>query len=147
MKKAGLYFILLGLIFVACKVIKKDGRKKEKTSLYQISGTPVRALDYKENKKYILDYEVIKSYNLADSNVIKLDKILSSDSFIMTVNHRSCEFSPAYALKWSSGKVILISLSPCSKIQVMKKATDTVVVNDLKEHSDLEQWVLNAAAK
>jgi hypothetical protein len=147
MKKTGLYFILLGLIFVACKVIKKDDHKKERTSLYQISGTPVRALDYKENKKYILDYEVLKSYNVGDSDVIKLDKILSSDSLIMTVNHRSCEFFPAYALKWSSGKVILISMSPCSKIRVMKKATDTVVVNDLKEHSDLEQWVLNTASK
>jgi len=147
MKKAGLYFILLGLIFVACKVIKKDGHKKDRTSLYQISGTPVRALDYKEHKKYILDYEVLKSYNVSDSDVIKLDKILSSDSLIMTVNHRSCEFSPAYALKWSSGKVILISLTPCAKIRVMKKATDTVVVNDLKEHSELEQWVLNTASK
>lgn len=147
MKKAGLYFILLGLIFVACKVIKTDGYKKDKTSLYKISGTPVRALDYKENKKYILDYEVLKSYNVADSDVTKLDKILASDSLIMTLNHRSCEFFPAYALKWSSGKVILISLSPCSKIRVMKKATDIVVVNDLKEHSDLEQWVLNTAAK
>jgi hypothetical protein len=147
MKKTGLYFILLGLIFAACKVIKKDDHKKDKTSLYQISSTPVRALDYKENKKYILDYEVLKSYNVGDSDVIKLDKILSSDSLIMTVNHRSCEFFPAYALKWSSGKVILISLSPCSKIRVMKKATDIVVVNDLKEHSDLEQWVLNTASK
>ena len=147
MKKTGLYFIVLGLIFVACKVIKKDDHKKERASLYQISGTPVRVLDYKENKKYILDYEILKSYNVGDSDVIKLDKILLSDSLIMTVNHRSCEFLPAYALKWSSGKVILISLSPCSKIRVTKKATDTVVVNDLKEHSDLEQWVLNTASK
>jgi hypothetical protein len=147
MKKAGLYLILLGLIFVACKVIKKDDHKKDRTSLYQISGTPVRALDYKENKKYILDYEIIKSYNLGDSDFIKLDRILSSDSLIMTVNHRSCEFFPAYALKWSSGKVMLISLSPCSKIRVVKKATDAIVVNDLKEHSDLEQWVLNTASK
>ncbi len=58
MKKAGRYFVLLGLIFVACKVFKKGDHKKDRTSLYQISGTPVRALDYKENKKYILDYEV-----------------------------------------------------------------------------------------
>ena len=147
MKKKCLYLILLGLTFFGCRLIKKDCHKKNVTSLYQISGTPVRPLNYKENTQYIIDYEILKTYKVGDSDIVKLDKILSSDSLIMKENHRSCEFFPAYALKWPSGKVILISLSPCSKIQVMKKASDKVVVNDLKEHSDLEQWVLNTASK
>ena len=147
MKKTAAYFLLLGLTLIGCKLIKNNNHKKEAVYLYQVSGTPVRPLNYKENTQYIVDYEVLKSYPVGDSDVVKLDKILSSDSLVMKENHRSCEFSPAYALKWLSGKVILISLSPCSKIQVMKKATDAVVVDDLGEHSDLEKWVLNTASK
>ena len=143
MKKGIFYIALIAFTILSCSIFNGKNKGKKGISLFRIFGSPIRALDYKKHKKYIYDYEILASYRLSDSDTVKLAKILSSDSLMIKGNnHRSCEFSPAYALKWSSGKVILVSLSPCSKIKVIKKATDSLVVNDLKEHNDLENWML-----
>ncbi len=143
MKKQIIAVILIGFATFNCSIFKEKEKRKNEVSFYKISSMPVRALDYKPHKKYINDYEIITSRKLSDSDTVKLSQILLSDSLmIKDNNHRSCEFLPVYALKWSSGKTILISLSPCAKIQVTNKASDPIVVNDLRDHSGLESWVL-----
>lgn len=143
MKKGILYIALIAFTILSCSIFKGKDKRKNEIVLFRISGSPIRALDYKRHKKYIDDYEILASHHLSDSDTVKLTKILSSDSLLIKGNnHRSCEFFPAYALKWSSGKIILISLSPCSKIQVIKKAADSLVVNDLRDHNDLENWLI-----
>ncbi len=143
MKKALIYIALIGFCTVGCSIFKMGDTKKNEVSLSRISGMPVRSTDYKPGKKYISDYEVLSSHRLSDSDTIKIAQILSSDSLIIKGdNHRSCEFSPVYALKWTSGKTILISLSPCAKMQVINKAADPVLINDLKDHNELESWLL-----
>jgi hypothetical protein len=142
-----MYIVLIVLAFAGCTVFKGHDPKKEQISLYQISNMPVRPQNHDIGKTYIADYEVLKSYQLADSDRIKIDKILSADSMIIKDNHRSCEFLPSYALKWSSGKILLMSLSPCAKIQTIKSQGGAAPIDDIKEHSDLEKLVLKSASK
>ena len=140
-----LYLLLSGLILAGCKAIKTVGDKKNAVKLYRISGVPERATAYQPGKLYIADYEVLNTYALDDSAQFKLEQILASPALIMKDINRNCEFFPAFALKWPSGKVILMSLSPCAKIQVIEKVNDGTPVDDLKEHSELESWVMALA--
>jgi hypothetical protein len=141
MKKVNVCVLFFTIFILSCSIFRKDV-KKNQSYLYKVSGMPVRATDYKAGKRYVVDYEILKTYSLSDSDTAKLNAILATDSLILKVNHRSCEFFPAYAVKWASGRIALISVAPCPKIQVIKKAGDNDTVNDLKDHSLLETWAL-----
>ncbi len=147
MKRHSRYVMILGLTLLGCSSLKNGDEKKSSVILYKISGMPVRALNYKPNTQYIDDYEVLNTYAVGDNASVGLNKILSADSLTIKDIHRSCDFFPAYALKWVSGKVILISLLPCAKIQRINKPADGLLaVDDIKPHSQLENWVLKVAS-
>jgi len=89
-------------------------------------------------RTYIGDYEVVRRLPASQPLSTRLINRILSDSDVVRENSRSCPFIPIYAVGLGKKITILVSVSPCSKLQyVFPSCVDNAVV-DLNADNPIE---------
>jgi hypothetical protein len=89
-------------------------------------------------RTYIGDYEVVRRLPASQPLSTRLINRILSDSDVVHENSRSCPFIPVYAVGLGKKITVLVSVSPCSKLQyVFPSCVDNAVV-DLNADNPIE---------
>ena len=141
MKKLAI-FLILCTNFMGCdnyKQTKRNIKNASTVTLYSIYPTPTEPAAQLEEKLYLLDYEVIDTLTVNDKQVDALKEALLNKENFTEENNKRCPFMGKYGITFDHRVQVVLSTSPCGKLQMKRMKSDTLYAYDLVNENDNEK--------
>ncbi|MDJ1478989.1 hypothetical protein QNI16_00750 [Cytophagaceae bacterium YF14B1] len=116
--------------------------KTNTVTLFEIDPFPVELNKQSTSERYIENYRIKESIEVADSSRHTLLKAMVAPDNYIPDNSRGCEFFPRFAIKFGEKMVTLISTRPCPKIEYHITGKDQIKIVDLIDNSTIEKSLI-----
>lgn len=137
------YAVLIFFLLTCSETIewKRQIKKCEVVSLFEINRTPSEPSMQDPEKRYCLDYEIQNSINLTAEQIKLFKKYLINQNNYSTENLKRCPFLPEYAITLGDSLSAVISLNPCSKILFKDEISKQEKMMDLVANNEIEKLI------
>lgn len=149
MRSKNLLLSLLSIVAICgCEMplkFKKQVMKTGNMVLYNIASFQTTVAEKKDSLQYKNGFEVLHTYKLSQTQSDELKAVLTDGKNYSESDSKRCPFMPAYLIEKDTSLLIMISMSPCSKLSFIEEGKETII--DLVNDNGVEKAISRIVVK